>query len=513
MRGDEAQRAAGGGAAARRRSGPRHAAPRKSLLTRFQLPAGKALALAAMPTAVFVGMSLTPKPAMAAGEPANPFAPGPCVTQPDEPDKDGDGEPDKGVPDKGADPSGTADADAGNKAGADKDADADGGADREAGTGKGTPAPDPGTSPAGTDAGAPSSGPATGGGPPAAPPASTPTPPPAETQSHHPLDPLGVGPKIKDFFDGLGGKKDEPPTRPSSPAPTGSAKPTAPAGGTAGDAAPTPATTEAPAGAVPDKGAAKGRKSADAKPGTATPDAAGAAGEARKAKEAEDARDKAAEEAKQQAEAAAARTGKAIRDAAAKLGIEVADFDQDGDGKPDLVPHADGTIPYPCPTADPRALADAELEPGIPDLPDDSWVLETSMLTLRGLDYAGVVEVRTASGRTKKVLKFTAKETDIKDLHQMTVGPAGTTGHVEARRGSTSTLRQGTVTMYTEELKGNLFGLIPVTFSPRTPPPLNVPIAMFTDVKVTQAGQFGGTLTVPGLHNYFTGPGTGRAAR
>ncbi|MER7666117.1 hypothetical protein, partial [Streptomyces sp. NPDC096193] len=29
----------------------------------------------------------------------------------------------------------------------------------------------------------------------------------------------------------------------------------------------------------------------------------------------------------------------------------------------------------------------------------------------------------------------------------------------------------GTVTMYTEELKGNLFGLIPITFSPTTPPP------------------------------------------
>ena len=52
--------------------------------------------------------------------------------------------------------------------------------------------------------------------------------------------------------------------------------------------------------------------------------------------------------------------------------------------------------------------------------------------------------------------------------------------------------------MYTEELKGNLFGLIPITFSPKTPPPLNVPFAFFTDVKVTQAGQFGGTLTVPG---------------
>jgi len=103
------------------------------------------------------------------------------------------------------------------------------------------------------------------------------------------------------------------------------------------------------------------------------------------------------------------------------------------------------------------------------------------------------------------VLKFTASSVDIKDLHQLTEGPNGTTGHVQARKGSTSTIRNGTVTMYTEELKGNLFGLIPITFSPQTPPPVNVPFAFFTNVKVTQAGQFGGTLTVPGLHNYFTG--------
>ena len=81
----------------------------------------------------------------------------------------------------------------------------------------------------------------------------------------------------------------------------------------------------------------------------------------------------------------------------------------------------------------------------------------------------------------------------------------GTTGHVTARSGSTSTIRGGTVTMYTQELKGNLFGLIPITFSPQAPPPVNVPFAFFTDVKVTQAGQFGGTLKVPGLRNYFTG--------
>jgi hypothetical protein len=66
VRGDETQPAVAGGEAARVRRGPRHAAPRKSLLTKLQAPAGKALALAAMPTAVLVGMSLTPRPAPAA---------------------------------------------------------------------------------------------------------------------------------------------------------------------------------------------------------------------------------------------------------------------------------------------------------------------------------------------------------------------------------------------------------------------------------------------------------------
>lgn len=154
---------------------------------------------------------------------------------------------------------------------------------------------------------------------------------------------------------------------------------------------------------------------------------------------------------------------------------------------------------------DPEALAAADLETGVPLLPTDPWILESSMLTLNGLDYEGIVEVKTYNGTVKKVLKFTASSIDIDNLHQKTVGPAGTTAHVEARKGSKSTIRDGKVTMYTEELKGNLFGLIPVTFSPRTPPPLNVPFAFFTKVKVVQAGQFGGTLTVPGLHNYFTG--------
>ncbi|MRT44896.1 hypothetical protein FGX00_03455, partial [Xylella fastidiosa subsp. multiplex] len=59
-------------------------------------------------------------------------------------------------------------------------------------------------------------------------------------------------------------------------------------------------------------------------------------------------------------------------------------------------------------------------------------------------------------------------------------------------------------TMYTESISGNLFGLIPITFTPGFPPPLNIPLIYFTNVKVVQAAQFGGTLHVPGMHVYTT---------
>lgn len=268
---------------------------------------------------------------------------------------------------------------------------------------------------------------------------------PAPTGSRNPLDPLGVGDALKDLFDG-------PDKETAEPSPSATTKTPEPAESTA---------TTKPA-----------EKATDA------------------AKDTVD------------------RTTDAIRDAAEKAGEDVEELDDDVKG---LDPVKDEDIPdgakerFPCPTADPEALAAADLEQGLPLLPDDPWTLETSKLTLTGLDYAGIVEVKTYSGKVKKVLKFTAGSIDIKDLHQLTKGPAGTTGHVKARGGSTSTIRDGEVTMYTEKLEGNLFGLIPITFSPETPPPLNVPFAFFTDATVTQAGQFGGTLTVPGLSNYLTG--------
>ncbi|MBO0917010.1 hypothetical protein [Streptomyces laculatispora] len=427
MRGDDNQADAVGESGLQERRGPRHAAPRKSLLTKLYMPAGKkAFALAAMPTAVFVGMGLTPKLAMADDSADIPFAPGPCVTRSDEPSE-------SASPSASATKSPSPSASASDKATPDK---SDGATPKPSATSSASASGDTAADSAKKSTDAEDA---------------TPSASPSPTKSKNPLDPLGVGDALKDLFDG----PDKETAAPSPSATTASPKPSA------------SATDEA------DKAADKPV-------------------------------DKATDTAKETAD----KTADAIREAAGKAGKPVKELDKDVKG---LDPKKDEDIPdgakpsFPCPTADPKALAAADLEPGIPRLPNDPWILESSLLTLSGLDYKGIVEVEKGDGTTKKVLKFTASSVDIKDLHQLTVGPqSGVTGHVKARKGSTSTIRDGTVTMYTEELKGNLFGLIPITFSPETPPPINVPFAFFTKVKVTQAGQFGGTLTVPGLQNYFT---------
>ncbi|WP_314244121.1 hypothetical protein [Streptomyces sp. DSM 40907] len=430
MRGDETQRGVAPGAESRVVKGPRHAAPRKSLLNKIQIPVGKTMALAAMPTAVFVGMGMAPKLAVA-DDKEIPFAPGPCVTRSDEP------------------------------------------AETESKSPSPTPSttPSPSTSPSATPS--PSASASAKAKPSTSPSAAKPpvtnevAPAPTPSQdkdadqakSTNPLDPLGVGDALKNLVDELGRPlKDATAKATPTPAPTPS--------GTA-TAAPTP---------DPDP-AAEAIREAAKKAGVDVKELSEEVKKTEKDPKDETGEDKAKDD-KSKAE----------------------DEDKDEETK-----DPDGKQPFPCPTYDAKALADAELEQGIPLLPDEPWYLDSSLLTLYGLDYHGIVEVKTAGGKTKKVLKFTADSLDIKDLYQ-TVGKSGNVAHLKSRPGSTSKIRGGTVTMYTESLKGNLFGLIPIEFTPNSPPPLNVPFAFFTDVKVVQAGQFGGTLTVPGLKNYMGPP-------
>ncbi|MEU1666934.1 hydrogenase expression protein HypF [Streptomyces sparsogenes] len=472
VRGEQDEAAAAGAASPRRaRTGPRHAAPKKSMLTRFHMPAGKAIALAAMPTAVLMGMGLTPQLAQATSRAEDRYKPGPCVTQPDEADKDSKDSKagDKG--DKGTDKSGETSKGSEDKGSEDKSSESSGDKD-SAGKGGDGKADEPGPTPTSSA----TSDPASSGGKTGddaddktddkTPGQSTPSPSPSETKSKNPLDPLGLGDAITDIFTGGGDDGDK----------DGTAEPSA-----------TPSPSSSPTGS-------------SGKPSDPVGDTADKAGDAAK-DTAKDTADK-ADQAKDKAEDAAKDAG------------DKADEDKADGATPTATPTApspsasesgDGKEPFPCPTYDAEAYENAESEPTAGLLPDEPWTLKSTLLTLHGLDYKGIVEVKTYSGQIKKVLKFTASGIEIKDLHQLTVGAGGTTTHVAAREGSTSTFDNGPITMYTEELSGNLLGIVPITFSPKSPPPLNLPEVFFTDVTVTQAGQFGGDLTIPGMHLYKTG--------
>ncbi|MDH6133119.1 hypothetical protein P3T37_002513 [Kitasatospora sp. MAA4] len=156
-------------------------------------------------------------------------------------------------------------------------------------------------------------------------------------------------------------------------------------------------------------------------------------------------------------------------------------------------------------------------------VPDQNWTLGTSRLSLYGAVFGGVYEVKTPT-TTKRVLKFTVSSVDIENLDMSTIENTAINGHaqtfhVQGAPGSTSTMRQGPIVMYVESLSGDLASLygIPlpdlgaITITPDTLPTwlfnligaVPIPIDMaLTKVTAIQAGQFGGTLHIPGMHLY-----------
>ncbi|WP_438485795.1 hypothetical protein [Streptomyces sp. S186] len=414
-----------------RRTGsrPRHAAPRKPLLTRLHVPAGKAIAIAAMPSAVLMGMGLTPQMAIAKpAPPESPFRGGPCVTAPD-----------------------TSGQDAKAKDGAKDAKDAKGGQDTKSGkdTAKGSGKDAAGGTPSAPPSPSPSAAKDTAGGAPSPSASATPSP----SASPEKKDDGGLLGGIGDALGGLFGihKKTDEPSAAPSPAPSASATESP---------SPSPSASTAPSSKSP---------SQDSGPGL--------------------------DEVTKPVGDALKNPSKAVNDTVHGA-VGTADNALPGgglDGK-----DASGKPGYPCVVENKQQGKNEQTPATLPDLP---WHLESSGLTLRGLDYVGVVNVTTQNGHTKQALKFTADSIDIGDLHQIVDDPAsGKHYHVRSTPGSTSTIRGGKVTLYTERLQGNLFGLIPIVFDPEHPPPLNVPYAYFSKVKLDQAGQFGGTLHVPGMN-------------
>lgn len=416
----------------RGRTGLRHAAPRKPLFTRFQMPAGKVIAIAAMPTAVLMGMGFTPTLAQADDHSTSKSLTAEeyqaCVEA-----VTGEEASETASPSASASASASASSDqvtpspSASSDSTDKDttSSSDSGSDDKA-----EPTASPSASASTQEKAADSA-------------ASTPTPSATES-SKNPLDPLGVGDAIKDIL-----TPDE--TASSTPAPSASASASATAGSDTSD----------------DKGAADTVK---------------------------DTADKVTETVED--------TSDKVTDTASKATSEATETAAEATATPS--PSASATTDAAdCPVAtDDTGGVDNQVA-----LPTDPWYLNASSLLLKGADYQGIVKVRTADGTVKKVLKYVISDgTDIGDLHQtVTDKQSGKTYHVQAASGSTSTIRDGKTIMYTESISGNLLGLIPVTFDPDNPPPLNIPLIYFTKVKVVQAGQFGGTLHVPGLHQYTTG--------
>ncbi|WP_432189583.1 hypothetical protein [Streptomyces sp. Tue6028] len=418
------------------RTGPRHAAPRKPLFTRFHMPAGKAIALAAMPTAVLMGMGLTPTLAQAEDHPtaksltADEYQK--CVEAVTG-SEDGKDASDTASPSASSSPSASESADtatpkpSSSSGSSDETSSSDSGSDDKA-----EPTPSASSSSAGTSQNSSDGA------------ASTPAPSASES-SKNPLDPLGVGDALEDLLT---------PDDTASPTPTPSAS----------------ASESKDSSASDDKSVSDTVKDTTDEVTKTVEDTV---------KDTTDTASKAASDATEKVQEAA--------DAATASPSPSA---------------SESTDASDCPVA-------TDDEGGVDNpvaLPDDPWYLNASSLLLKGADYKGIVKVKTANGSTKRVLKYVISDgTDIGDLHQ-TVNDkqSGKTYHVQAAKGSTSTIRDGKTIMYTESISGNLLGLIPITFDPDNPPPLNIPLIYFTKVKVVQAGQFGGTLTVPGLHQYTT---------
>ncbi|MEV8478544.1 hypothetical protein [Streptomyces sp. NPDC051173] len=405
------------------RSGPRHAAARKPLLARLHMPAGKAVAIAAMPTAVLMGMGLTPQLASAKPPLPEPFD-GQCATAPDaspEPGASGSTSASP-APSRSAKESVTRPSEQPSKAPTSPSA-------------KPEAKPEPGGSP---DADKPGK-PAKGGPSPAQPPVPQ-SASPSPSKSFNPLDPLGLGDKLRDILDGGKSGAGKQPSAPPSASPDPSGSPSAPSG--AKHAAPPPADARTPG----EQPSGKPSTAPSAKPSTAPSSA------------------------------------------------------------------ATGTSPSPGTSASPGALPPCPKGKAADGndghfFPNQPWYLEASVLTLKGLTYEGIKKITMVNGQQKSVLKFTADALTIKDLHQI-VNSYGKEYHIVGP-GTDSTVTGGQVTLYTEELKGNLLGLIPSTASPTSPPPLipglKLPIPIFyTNVKIRQGGQFGGTLHIPNLHQYLT---------
>ena len=142
-----------------------------------------------------------------------------------------------------------------------------------------------------------------------------------------------------------------------------------------------------------------------------------------------------------------------------------------------VAPTASSDDVIPC--LGPRVIGKVASADDLPRVANKPGLMEVKKLELFNSTYDGVVDMPTAAG-SYQALKFSMTKAVNTPFSLTVAEPHGGTTKVT----SASLVTEGTVKFYTSELKGKLFGLIPVTFTPKSPPPLTLPYLMFTDVTI-----------------------------
>jgi hypothetical protein len=131
-------------------------------------------------------------------------------------------------------------------------------------------------------------------------------------------------------------------------------------------------------------------------------------------------------------------------------------------------------------------LARADGQPIVGETPATQ---KTAMLAMTGLSYDGNVALPTATGSIVAMQFSMSSTTSTPFELDVTVGD-----HQCTFTSSELTL-SGSVKIFATEVKGNAFGLVPVDFTPESPPPVVVPDMFFTDATLTLAFVQSSTLT------------------
>ncbi|WP_433293293.1 DUF6114 domain-containing protein [Actinoplanes sp. CA-030573] len=139
-----------------------------------------------------------------------------------------------------------------------------------------------------------------------------------------------------------------------------------------------------------------------------------------------------------------------------------------------------GSDDIPCLGA--RVFGKVASADDIPTVALKPGLMEVGSLTMYDSTYDGVVDMPTAKG-SFKALKFSMRKAENKPFKLTIDEPSGGQTVINSKSLTTT----GDVKFYTPEFKGKLFGLIPVTFTPDSPPPLTLPVLWFTDVKIQLA--------------------------